>query len=180
MPWTKRRFWPFPVVSECGERVNFLRDETAGEDLAAKKWTVYAATQQNTGQMVKRAAPGGEGLVFNHFSKEATLHYLERFQSAMKGKNPGIRSLFNDSYELSRASSTSDLFEAFQSRKGYDLALYLQELSGQGEPELTGRIKSDYREVTRGFAPGELHRKLDLLGAPLWNPDQKSGARISG
>ncbi|MCD4711105.1 MAG: acetylxylan esterase, partial [Bacteroidales bacterium] len=33
-----------------------------------------------TGQKVKRAAPGGEGLVMDHFSEEALNNYFERFQ----------------------------------------------------------------------------------------------------
>ena len=140
-------------INDAGKRINLLeqremleQQEGPGQSVEGT-WTVYAATQSNTNQQVKRAAPGGEGLVFNHFSREATLQYLARFQSAMQGRNPGIRAFFNDSYELSGASSTSDLIEQFQIRKGYDLSLYLRELTGRGEEETIGRIKFDYRDV---------------------------------
>ena len=134
-------------VNNIGQRINLLKQKGSVEELEKGRWEVYAATQLNTGQRVKRAAPGGEGLVFNHFSERATRHYLERFENAMKGENPGIRCFFNDSYELINASGTSDLFEAFQNWKGYDLSLYLKELSGQGDEKVTGRIKADYRDV---------------------------------
>jgi hypothetical protein len=134
-------------VSDNGQRINFLQQIGSLKELDEGIWHVYAATQLNTNQEVKRAAPGGEGLVFNHFSKDATRHYLDRFDAAMNHTNPGIRCFFNDSYELTDASSTSDLFEVFKEMKGYDLSRYLQELSGQGDKEWIARIKSDYRDV---------------------------------
>jgi len=134
-------------VDNRGQRINLLNHQESLEEIQEGRWDIYAATQLNTGQMVKRAAPGGEGLVFNHFSEKATRHYLDRFEKAMQGENPGIRCFFNDSYELTNASGTSDLFEAFQNWKGYDLSLYLKELSGQGDEKTTGRIKADYRDV---------------------------------
>ncbi len=134
-------------VSESGQRINLLRQRSALDELNQGKWKVYAAGEINTMQMVKRAAPGGEGLVFNHFSKEATLQYLKRFDAALNGDNHGIRSFFNDSYELTDASSTVDLFEVFLSEKGYDLSLYLEELSGAGNEDIAARIKADYRDV---------------------------------
>jgi hypothetical protein len=134
-------------MNSTGQRINFLQQKVSLNELDAGSWDVYAATQLNTGQMVKRAAPGGEGLVFNHFSVGATRHYLDRFEKAMTGGNPGVRCFFNDSYELTNASSTANLFEIFLSWKGYDLSLYLKELSGEGDAKVVGRIKADYREV---------------------------------
>lgn len=129
-----------------GERINLLQDGNALESIAADDRKVIAITQANTGQKVKRAAPGGEGLVFNHFSKDATEHYLARFDKAFNG-NPGIRSFFNDSYELDRAAAAPELFDTFQQLKGYDLALFAKELSGEGNEDTIARIKADYRDV---------------------------------
>ncbi|NEW84258.1 MAG: glycoside hydrolase, partial [Mariniphaga sp.] len=44
-------------------------------------WEIYAAFCGRTLQKVKRAAPGGEGLTFDHFSKDALKVYLSRFDS---------------------------------------------------------------------------------------------------
>jgi len=134
-------------VNESGQRINFLKKGSSLSELDQGKWSVYAAWEVNTMQMVKRAAPGGEGLVFNHFSLEATQQYLDKFHAALNGDNHGIRSFFNDSYELTDASSIVDLFEVFLSEKGYDLSLYLKELSGEGNEDIAGRIKADYRDV---------------------------------
>lgn len=138
-------------LNESGQRRNFLQQKSSLHELNQGKWDVYAASEINTMQRVKRAAPGGEGLVFNHFSKEATSLYLERFSAALNEESRGIRCFFNDSYELTNASSTTDLFEVFLSEKNYDLSLYLKELSGAGNEDITARIKSDYRDVLGGM-----------------------------
>ena len=134
-------------VGESGQRVNFLQQRSSLIKLDHGKWSVYAALEINTKQKVKRAAPGGEGLVFNHFSKNATKQYLGRFDTTLNGYTHDIRSFFNDSYELTEASSTIDLFEVFLNDKEYDLSLYLKELSGEGNEDIAGRIKSDYRDL---------------------------------
>jgi len=107
-------------------------------------WEVYAAFCGKTGQMVKRAAPGGEGYSMDHFSAEAVNAYLERFDAALQ-KSPAIRSFFNDSYEVYHASWTPGLFGVFQMRRGYDLRDYIRELTGRGDEDLVVRIKCDYR-----------------------------------
>ncbi len=127
-------------------RINLLEEENSLEDIDDKSLQIIAITQINTGQKVKRAAPGGEGLIFNHFSEEATNHYLNRFDDSFNG-NPGVRCFFNDSYELNWANATSYLFETFKTIKGYDLALYAKELTGEGKIDDIARIKSDYRDV---------------------------------
>jgi hypothetical protein len=107
-------------------------------------WELYAAFCGKTGQMVKRAAPGGEGYSMDHFSEEAVDAYLARFGEAFR-EHPGIRSFFNDSYEVYHASWTPGLFDEFLTRRGYDLRNYIRELAGQGDAEAVTRIKCDYR-----------------------------------
>lgn len=136
------------ALSACNnnERINLLEEGNSLDDIDQNNRQVFAVTQQNTEQKVKRAAPGGEGLVFNHFSEDATKHYLKRFDEVFKG-NPGVRCFFNDSYELSNANSVAELFNTFKAIKGYDLALYTKEMSGQGSNKDIARIKADYRDV---------------------------------
>jgi len=113
------------------------------------KWFLIAAFCGNTGQMVKRAAPGGEGLTMDHFSGSALNTYLSRFEEAFGG-DPGVRCFFNDSYEVYNASWSPGFFESFKERRGYDLRTYLREFTGtgnQGDTSLTARLKSDYRET---------------------------------
>lgn len=111
------------------------------------KWTVYAVFVGKTLQKVKRAAPGGEGYTLDHFSPDATKDYLKTFDKAFGNSNYGIRSFFNDSYEVYNADWTPDFKEEFQKRRGYDLSSYIKYLVSNEENEIAGRIKSDYRET---------------------------------
>jgi hypothetical protein len=108
-------------------------------------WEIYAAFAGHTGQLVKRAAPGGEGLVLDHMSKDALNTYLKRFDNAFADNKLGIRSFFNDSYEVYGADFTPDMFDEFQKRRGYDLRKYLRELTSRENNDQAARYRSDYR-----------------------------------
>lgn len=111
------------------------------------KWTVYAVFVGKTLQKVKRAAPGGDGYTLDHFSPEATKDYLKTFDKAFGNSNYGIRSFFNDSYEVYNADWTPDFKDEFKKRRGYDVSPYIKYLVGNEENEIAARIKSDYRET---------------------------------
>ncbi|KFC18288.1 glycosyl hydrolase [Chryseobacterium sp. FH1] len=111
------------------------------------KWTVYAVFVGKTLQKVKRAAPGGEGYTLDHFSPDATKDYLKTFDKAFGNSNYGIRSFFNDSYEVYNADWTPDFLNEFKKRRGYDLSPFIKYLVSNEENETAGRVKSDYRET---------------------------------
>ena len=111
------------------------------------KWTIYAVFVGKTLQKVKRAAPGGEGYTLDHFSNTATADYFKTFDKAFGNSNYGIRSFFNDSYEVYNADWTPDFKEEFQKRRGYNLASYIKYLVSDELNEIAGRVKSDYRET---------------------------------
>lgn len=111
------------------------------------KWTIYAVFVGKTLQKVKRAAPGGEGYTLDHFSPDATKDYLRTFDKAFGNSNYGIRSFFNDSYEVYNADWTPDFLNEFRKRRGYDLSPYIKYLVTNEENEIAGRVKSDYRET---------------------------------
>lgn len=80
-----------------------------------------------TGQKVKRAAPGGEGWVMDHFDKGAVERYLARFTKAFEENGVAYpHNFFNDSYEVYGASWTPALLEEFKKRRGYDLRKHEQ------------------------------------------------------
>lgn len=110
-------------------------------------WELYAAFAGKTLQQVKRAAPGGEGYTLDHFSKTALQNYLNKTDSAYGKSSHGIRSFYNDSYEVYGANWTADFFTEFRKRRGYDLKPYLRELTGAALTEKVARIKCDYRET---------------------------------
>ena len=111
-------------------------------------WEIYAAFCGKTLQRVKRAAPGGAGLTFDHFSKEALRIYLARFDSAFQNSNHGVRTFFNDSYELYGTNWTASFFDEFLQRRGYALQPYLRELAEKKpSSDISYRVQCDYRET---------------------------------
>lgn len=100
-----------------------------------------------TGQLVKRAAPGGEGFTLDHYSKTAVNSYLQYFDSAFNNKFPDFRAFYNDSFEVYGANFTEDFFEEFEKRRGYKLQLLIDELIEDLETDISIRVKSDYRET---------------------------------
>ncbi len=127
--------------------------------------------QSRTRQKVKRAAPGGEGYVIDHFSRQAVRHYLDRFDRAFSDSlctmhdvefndstrnhiscplTPAPRSLkiqnfFNDSYEVYHANWTPTLLDEFARRRGYRLEEHLRELLGLVDDG--NQVLCDYRET---------------------------------
>lgn len=78
---------------------------------------------------VKRAAPGGEGLVIDHFDRQAVANYLKHIEEAFERTGtPYPHTFFNDSYEVSEATWTPKFFEEFEKRRGYKLEEHLWKL----------------------------------------------------
>ena len=78
---------------------------------------------------VKRPAPGGEGLVVDHFNKKAVEHYLTHISDAFKRtQTPYPHTFFNDSYEVAEGDWTPELLTEFEKRRGYKLENYLPQL----------------------------------------------------
>lgn len=112
------------------------------------EWRLYAVFCGHTFQKVKRAAPGGEGWVMNHFSSTAVKNYLERFTKAFKESGvPVPHNFFNDSYEVYGADCTPDVFEQFYVRRGYMLEDHFEELISDEKSDKVSRVKSDYCET---------------------------------
>jgi len=151
----KQDFAPLQAVtaySESGEVLNLFSkvqpNGTLNWSPVSGNWTIYAAFSGKTRQMVKRAAPGGEGFTLDHLDKNSVNVYLKRFTDAFNNKPQGIRSFFNDSYEVYGATWTPSFFQEFRKNRGYDLASYIKELSSKDSTgENLARLKSDYRET---------------------------------
>ena len=123
-----------------------------------KDFDLFFVFEDRTRQKVKRAAPGGEGWVLDHFSPQALKNYHQLFSSALKKTDGKIRSVFNDSYEVYKADYTPKFFEVFERYRGYDLRPYMNRLLDRNDNEISNRIRSDYREtlsdlLVEGFSP---------------------------
>lgn len=111
-------------------------------------WRLIAAFTGKTLQKVKRAAPGGEGYVMDHFSEKSVESYLARFDKAFSNSKVSYpHNFFNDSYEVYKADWTPGFFEEFALRRGYKLEEHLPEFLSEVRSDNTARIISDYRET---------------------------------
>jgi len=109
---------------------------------------IYAIFAGRTLQQVKRAAPSGQGYTLDHLDKPSVDVYLKRFDDAFGSTNPGVRSYFNDSYEVYGANWTPTFLKEFKRLKGYDLSTHIRELTSKDSTSTAnGRLKSDYRET---------------------------------
>ena len=136
--------WPFggPTVPLEEAACKAVFKKTKGEDGK----TVFTLETGRTKQEVKRAAPGGEGWVMDHFDRTAVKHYLERFDKAFAASDVAWpHTFFNDSYEVYGANWTPTLFDEFLKRRGYDLRLKLPELLGVVDDG--NQVLADYRET---------------------------------
>jgi hypothetical protein len=92
---------------------------------------------------VKRPAPGGDGLVIDHFDRTAVANYLRHIEQAFERTNtPYPHTFFNDSYEVEAATWTPTLLKEFEKRRGYKLENHLPALIAN-DP----KVLSDYRET---------------------------------
>jgi len=111
---------------------------------------VIALYESRTRQKVKRAAPGGEGYVIDHFDRDAVRSYLATFETAfLTHRTPRPHSFFNDSYEVYGADWTPRLLQEFRQRRGYALEDHfdLLLLPNEQRTDAAKRVVSDYRET---------------------------------
>lgn len=109
---------------------------------------LYAVTALPEGPRVKRAAPGGAGLMINPFSCDAMTHYLARFTEAFdRYSGPRPRAMYHDSYEYA-SSWMPDFLGAFARRRGYRLEDHWPEFcQDPATHERAARVRADYQET---------------------------------
>ena len=150
---TLQRVLAYPLDARGNRHGKYenLTDQVADGTLAwtprKGRWLVLVQYCTRTLEDVKRAAPGGEGWVIDHFDPVAVAHYIQRFEEAFERSGvPYPDTFFNDSYEVYKADWTPRLYEEFLSRRGYALEERLPELlTGRGEG--AARVLADYRET---------------------------------
>ncbi|MDE6557386.1 MAG: glycosyl hydrolase family 2, partial [Duncaniella sp.] len=142
------------AVSPDGKRrfniTDHLRPDSTLDWKAPKgePWTVYALFCGPTFQKVKRAAPGGEGYVINHYDSVAVKNYLSRFDRSFKGREHLVpTSFFNDSYEVYGASWTENFLDEFSADHGYRLENFLPEFVSEDHNSTRRRLIHDYRST---------------------------------
>ncbi|MES2797923.1 MAG: glycosyl hydrolase [Bacteroidota bacterium] len=157
--------WPFggPQVNQENAAKSFKINEING---------IFELKIDNTNQKVKRAAPGGEGLVVDHFDKQSVQNYLKPFETFFSKKNYPIRAFYNDSYEAYGANWTVNFYEKFKKLRGYDISQYLNILvKNKAETEIEKRIWGDYNETISDLLYTEFN--------PVWTGFAKKYGKLT-
>lgn len=133
-----------PVRASRSDRTDVVRWTAPKPGL----WRIFAAYSAPTGQKVKRAGPGGDGWVLDHFDPEAVRRYLAGFDRFLRNlPAPGLRCIFNDSWEVFGADCSAWLQSEFPKRSGIGWDRVLPALSlGNVDPESTA-IRREIRRV---------------------------------
>lgn len=139
------------AVSDKGKSLDLTgkvgKDSVLDCKIPKGDWDVYAVFSGRTFQKVKRAAPGGEGLVLNHYDSVAVKHYLGKFDRAFaRSGAPVPDSFFNDSYEVYGSDWADNIFEEFAGDHGYKLEDYIPVFVNEKDTsDLRRRVVRDYR-----------------------------------
>lgn len=134
-----------------GRTIDLTRRVTGGElrwQAPAGEWKLVALFVGKTWQKVKRAAPGGQGLVVDHLNPEAVGRYLAKFDRAFADTRTAFPDcFFNDSYEVYGADWTPALLREFERRRGYRLQDHFIQFLSTERTDETCRVVSDYRQT---------------------------------
>ncbi len=138
-----------PVAPQPVKKTGKKAKKTAAAPVDTTQWQAIALYVRYGVMKVKRAAPGGEGLVIDHFDRKAVENYLKHIEGAFERTGtPYPHTFFNDSYEVADATWTPTLLQEFEKRRGYKLEDHFFELIPNTQhPTPDTQVVSDYRET---------------------------------
>jgi hypothetical protein len=117
-------------------------------------WRIVRYVCAPTGQPLMRPSPNSNGLMIDHFSREAMDAHLQVFIEKLQSElgaldKTALKYLYTDSYEVNSAVWTPNLPEEFLKRHGYQLILWLPVLDGFIiiNRELSERFLFDFRNT---------------------------------
>jgi hypothetical protein len=134
--------------------------EIRGWQVPAGRWLLMTFVGGYTGMKVKRASVGGEGLVLDHFSRDALQLHLKYNGDVQKSALRGAKTVFMDSWEVFGSNWTSKLPEEFEKRRGYSLTPHLAALFLPAG-ETGARVRYDFRKTISELALGNFYAPLN-------------------
>ena len=141
--------------SKTDQRVD-LTDKVTHDFISWKtpsgKWNLHWYTMIPTGQKVKRATPGGEGLVLNHFNHQALDLHADKIGTALKsvfGSSLGnyFGAFFCDSWEVYGADWTASFKQEFFNQMGYEIVPYMPLIFNPNIPLVHEKMTEEERAV---------------------------------
>lgn len=117
-------------------------------DVPTGDWQLLMLGEALTRQQVKRAAPGGEGLVMDYFAQQSVESYLQHHDSALAEliRQQPPRAFYHDSYEAYGANWSADFLQQFEERRGYALPELLPVLADTSHTNY-GAVLHDIRQT---------------------------------
>lgn len=130
-------------------------DQVLSCQLPKGKWEIKRYVCTGLGIPLKRPSPNSNGLMIDHFSREAQHTHLQFFIDKLTPyfgdnfQNTALKYLYNDSYEIKGPVWTPRILAEFKARRGYDMTKYLPVLSGKivDSKEITKRFLYDYSQT---------------------------------
>lgn len=141
------------VMASDGSRMEDITSRVTADTLLdwspeVGDWSVYLLFSGRTRKKVERAAPGGEGLIINHYDKRELMRYLSRFDEAFaRSGNEWPHDFFNDSFEAEGSSWDDRFLDLFVERYGYRLENYVDVLLQERWDEEASQVLTDYRAL---------------------------------
>ncbi len=138
---------PVPVLSGEGQIVSVMDQSGQPLQMVNGRLQLSAPGDESsqatflvsgpTGQVVKRACLGAEGLVLDHYDEAALQIHLEAvgrhlIDAAGAGR---VRAVFTDSLEVYGSNWTGSFLSEFEGRRGYDLTPFLPMLVAGARPD---------------------------------------------
>jgi len=115
-------------------------------DVPAGRWLLMTFVSGYTGMKVKRAAPGGEGLVLDHLNRDALAVHLRAAGDTQKAALAGALAVGVDSWEVYDSNWTENLPAEFERRRGYSLIPYLPAIFLPAG-DTGARVRYDFRRT---------------------------------
>jgi hypothetical protein len=114
-----------------------IENNTLDHKVAKGDWSIVVYGLAKSYQKVKRAAPGGEGLVLDYFNGNAAQSYFNHIKSAIDSANMqnAPRAYYVDSYEVFQANWTNGFSKKFEEMQGYHPGDYLHLLYDKDNPQ---------------------------------------------
>lgn len=169
--------WSNPVL-ECVVATNLAGERRVLEPRAAEggrvsvavpagEWKLHFVSRMNTNMQVKRAGPGGAGLVMDHYSAEATEALFRVLDPVLReGRRvapKAFRGIAEDSLELDDDNWTEGFLGRFQELRGYDPRPYLPDL--WEETPLSPGIRHDFLRTVSDLMIERHFRRMRELAA---------------
>jgi hypothetical protein len=123
-------------------------------DAPAGEWTIYRFGHTTTGAMIQPAQWDAIGLECDKMNADAVRFHVQHVLDDIRKHlgdlaGTGLTTLYFDSYEAGDPTWTPKMTEEFQSRRGYDVKLWLPTLAGHtlGSKAETERFQADFKRT---------------------------------